>query len=30
VEIREELPRAVYGKIAKHELRTEFAQGKGQ
>jgi acyl-CoA synthetase (AMP-forming)/AMP-acid ligase II len=30
VEIREELPRAVYGKIAKHELRREFAQGKGQ
>jgi acyl-CoA synthetase (AMP-forming)/AMP-acid ligase II len=26
VEIREELPRAVYGKIAKHELRAEFAR----
>lgn len=27
LEIREELPRAVYGKIAKHELRAEFARG---
>ncbi|MBA3742803.1 class I adenylate-forming enzyme family protein [Sporichthya sp.] len=26
VEIRTELPRAVYGKIAKHELRAEFAR----
>jgi acyl-CoA synthetase (AMP-forming)/AMP-acid ligase II len=28
LEFLEEVPRAVYGKIAKHELRAEFAQGR--